>query len=378
MKILQVSTVVNTLNAFLIPYAKSFSQEGWIVDAASRDCTTVKSVIVNHNECFNIDFSRNPFNLFAIFRSFYQIRRILFSGRYDVVHVHTPVAAFLVRLASVGLRETKIFYTAHGFHYVVGNPKWKNMIFYCLEKLAGYRTNHLFVINNDDFKFANESKIVPSCDISLINGIGVNISQYRNDENARKYYRKQFGINEKTFVISHVAELNRNKNHRVVIDALSLFKKNNPNSDFRYFVIGDGYMRKTLEKMVKELSLEKEVHFLGHRNDVNSILSSSDLLTLSSIREGLPRCILEAMCCSLPVIASNIRGCRDLLGSGAGVLVEHSNVEQWSQAIQMVYSQPYIRKRMSDVGHELVNELYEESVVVRSVLDIYKRLNTKC
>ncbi|PSW32280.1 hypothetical protein CTM70_19485 [Photobacterium phosphoreum] len=191
MKILQVTTVATTLNAFLLPYAKAFKALGWQVDAAAESVNDFPGVIAAHDNVYNIDFCRNPLKAKRLLASVVQVRRLIKRNDYDVVHVHTPIAAFLTRLAAVGLTKTKVFYTAHGFHYINTNPKWKNALFYVAEKVAGYKTDHLFVINQDDYKFAVEKKILPENKITLIHGIGVDLTRYQMNEQARVDIRKQ-------------------------------------------------------------------------------------------------------------------------------------------------------------------------------------------
>lgn len=374
MKILQVATVATTLNSFLIPYAKKFREQGWQVDAAASGIFEYKKVLENHNNCFDINFCRNPFDFLKLLASLKQVRLLLQEQKYDVVHVHTPIAAFLTRLASIGIKNTNIFYTAHGFHYINTNPKWKNTLFYLTEKLAGYKTDHLFVINQDDYKFSVEKKISPKNKITLIHGIGVDLTRYKFDEEARIDIRKQLKLSNDCFMLLQIAELNNNKNHTIVLQALALFKQMYFDADIRYVVVGEGVLKENLQQQANVLGLSNIVQFLGRRDDIPSLLSASDALTLSSKREGLPRCMLEAMCVKKPIVASKIRGCTDLLSSGAGVLVEHNNVEQWAKAIEKLYLHPEQRNEMGNIGYQLINNYYQQKKVVDAVLVVYNRI----
>ncbi|MDW1964774.1 glycosyltransferase family 4 protein [Vibrio sp. 431] len=371
MKILQITTVAATLDAFLIPYAIAFKEQGWVVDAAAKDIFEYDKVVSEHNECFDVEFCRSIKNPMSIIKSFFQVRKLLKSKRYDVVHVHTPIAAFLTRLSSLGVSKTRVYYTAHGFHFINTNPLWKNFIFYLLEKVAGYKTNHLFVINHDDYKFALEKKIVPEKSISLVNGIGVDIDKYQFDDRGRDRVRGELKLSRDTFMFLHVAEINENKNHGVVIQALSKFKENASCQNFVYVIAGNGSLKNKIEQKVFDLGLEDHVIFLGHRKDIKEIMSASDALILSSRREGLPRCILEAMCAKRPIIASNIRGCTDLLSNGSGILVKHDEWKQWLNAIDSLYNNPKLCVEMGRLGFEFVESDYNQEQVINSVLKVY-------
>ncbi|PTB32419.1 glycosyltransferase family 4 protein [Photobacterium phosphoreum] len=374
MKILQVTTASMTLNAFLLPFAESFKKQGWQVDAAASDISKYDNVLNTHDRCFDIKFCRNPLKLKQLYQSLKHIRSLLKEQQYDVVHVHTPIAAFLTRLATLGIKNTKVFYTAHGFHYINTNPKWKNTLFYLAEKLAGYKTDHLFVINQDDYKFAVKKKILPENKITLIHGIGVDLTRYQIDEQARIEIRKQLQLSDSCFMLLQIAELNHNKNHTIVLQALALFKRMYSDADIRYVVVGEGALRENLQQQANVLGLSNIVKFLGQRDDIPSLLSACDALSLSSKREGLPRCILEAMCVKKPIVASKIRGCTDLLSSGAGVLVEYNNVEQWAKAIEQLYFHSKQRNDMGKIGYQLINDCYQQQKVVDAVLAVYKRI----
>lgn len=372
MKILQVATVAKTIDSFLLPFSKAFKAEGWHVDAAANNIFDFDNVVKNHDNCFEINFCRNPFKLIQLCKSLKQIRLLLIEQKYDVVHVHTPIAAFLTRTAIIGIKNTKIFYTAHGFHYINTNPKWKNVFFYLAEKLAGYKNEHLFVINKDDYDFSLKKRISPKESITFIKGIGVDLTQYQYNYRARESIISQLKLAESAFILLQVAELNSNKNHIVVLEALVLFKEKYPDANITYLIVGEGVLNKTLTQQVSYLNLSDWVLFLGQRNDIPDLLSACDVLTLSSKREGLPRCILEAMCINKPIIASNIRGCTDLLSTGAGILVDYDNPQDWLQAIEKIYLDPELRERMGRKGFQLIEQYYQQNKVVDAVLATYK------
>ncbi|PSW36896.1 glycosyltransferase family 1 protein, partial [Photobacterium phosphoreum] len=170
-----------------------------------------------------------------------------------------------------------------------------------------------------------------------------------------------------------IAEFNNNKNHIIVLQALSLFKQMYSDADIRYVVVGEGVFKETLQQQANTLGLSNIVQFLGRRSDVPNLLSACDALSLSSKREGLPRCMLEAMCVKKPIVASKIRGCTDLLSSGGGVLVEHNNVEQWAKAIEKLYTHPEQRNEMGNIGYQLINDYYQQQKVVDAVLAVYQQ-----
>ena len=114
---------------------------------------------------------------------------------------------------------------------------------------------------------------------------------------------------ENTLILLSVGELNKNKNHEAVLQALSKLKDKN----FIYLICGRGVLKEYLERKIQELHLENKAKLLGYRIDVIEILKTADLFIFPSKREGLPVSVIEAMACNLPLIASNVRGNRDLI-----------------------------------------------------------------
>lgn len=371
MKILQVTTVGTTINAFLLPFAKEFKNQGWQVDAAAEGVNDFPNIIATHDNVYNVEFCRNPLKIKQLLTSVVQIRRLIKRNGYDVVHVHTPIAAFLTRLATVGLIKTKIFYTAHGFHYINTNTKLKNFIFYLAEKITSFKTEHLFVINDDDYKFAIGKKIAIKDKVTKMYGIGVDESLYQFNADVRIKKRGQLNI-EHEFIILQIAELNHNKNQQQILHALAKLKKQQLGS-FKYILAGAGPELQRLELLTKQLNLTNDVQFLGFRNDVQDLISAADVLCLSSQREGLPRCIMEAMCAERPIIASNIRGCNDLLSSGCGILVQYNNTDAWVEGFKMLINNAELRTKMGRRGLQHIKQYYTENDVVNSVVKIYQR-----
>ncbi|HHW46981.1 MAG TPA: glycosyltransferase family 4 protein, partial [Clostridiales bacterium] len=166
---------------------------------------------------------------------------------------------------------------------------------------------------------------------------------------SRSKKRKELGLSVGTAVIITVGELNANKNHIQVLKALSKLTKTN----FHYLIVGNGESEQKLKKAVNELMLQDKVSFLGFRRDVPELLTASDVFILTSRREGLPKAVLEAMAIGLPIIATDVRGNRDLVKSGEnGYLVPVDDVETTSQVIKKLISSPELRNSMQEKNKE--------------------------
>ncbi len=136
MKILYVTTISGTINSFLVPHIKLLLELGHRVDAACNDADEVSRELLELGvKAYNVEFSRSPLRLKNL-AAYKRIKGLLEKERYDLVHVHTPVASFVTRLAARRMANIKIIYTAHGFHFYKGAPLLSGLIYRTLEKLA--------------------------------------------------------------------------------------------------------------------------------------------------------------------------------------------------------------------------------------------------
>lgn len=319
MRILYVTTISNTVNAFLIPHIRMLVDEGHQVDVAFKLDQRLKEDIYNMGcKVYDINFNRNPLKK-ENYKAYKKLKGLIKKEKYDIVHCHTPVASFCTRLACRKIKDTRVFYTAHGFHFYKGAPLKNWWLYYPIEKWLSRYTDTILTINNEDYERA---KTFYAKKVIHISGIGLDLEKFKVKVN-KKEKRKLLGIQEEDFLILSVGELNKNKNHQIVIKAI---KKLN-NLKIKYIICGVGPLKEYLEKLIKELELENQVQLLGYRKDIVELNKISDLFVFPSKREGLPVSVMEAMASGLPVIASNIRGNRDLINNEKGGYLFKTNSE---------------------------------------------------
>lgn len=360
-KVLFVATVESHLLNFHIPYMKLLQEKGYEVHVATKLGNRRQEFdeigVIKHN----VDFSRSPYSP-KVFKSLQQMEKLLKEIHFSLVHVHTPVAAFVTRLACQRTNTHPVLYTAHGFHFYKGAPLKNWLLYYNMEKLAARWTDGLITINEEDFEAAKKFRLRNNGQVFYVPGVGVDVEaiQQRAAAIDRSTKRRELGIDDKSTVIITVGELNTNKNHTQVLRALSELRKTN----LHYLIVGTGENELKLKKMVKQLSLQNNVSFLGFRKDIPELLSASDIFILTSRREGLPRAILEAMAVGLPIIATNVRGNRDLVKHGEnGYSVQLDDVQQTILAIEALSSSKSLRESMGEINREVVREYSLERVL---------------
>lgn len=253
---------------------------------------------------YNIPFNRSPLKVKNI-EAYQNLKTISKETLYDIVHTHTPVASAIARMV-FRKSNSRVIYTAHGFHFYKGAPLINWIIYYPIEWWLSKYTDVLITINKEDYKRAQKS--FKAKRIEYIPGVGINLDMFDSINNVREQKKKEIGIPVDDKLMLSVGELNENKNHEVVIKALSILDKPN----IHYVICGDGLLYSRLSRLIVEYGLVNQVHLLGFRHDVKEIYLISDLFIFPSKREGLPVAFLEALLSGLPVVGSNIRGNSDL------------------------------------------------------------------
>lgn len=340
-KLLIVTTVERTMNAFLWPFADHFRALGWTVDAMASGIAGDQECASHFDHLWEMEWSRRPTsrsNLAAVDR----VREIVDAQGYDLVHVHTPVAGFVTRFSLRKKRLTgrpKIVYTAHGFHCHPQGRKITNTAFSALEKLAGTWTDALVVINHEDERLARRLDLAANGRIYYMPGIGLDLTRYSReavDPCAVAAIRDALGLDAGASLFLLVAAFDPEKRHDDAVHALRALDDHSAHLAFA----GLGPRRDEIEGLVATLGLAGRVHFLGSRGDIPVLLAASSALLLPSAREGLPRSILEAMAMKTPVIGTYVRGTTELLGGGCGQLVEIGDVAGLSAAMDRVLRHP--------------------------------------
>ena len=285
--------------------------DGNIVDIATNETISKVPSFFKDIGCkiFQISTSRSPLNI-GNFRAVKQIRTI--AKDYDIIHCHTPIAGLITRLGCKKLRRQqrlKIIYTAHGFHFYKGAPKKSWLLYFPIEKICSKWTDVLITINNEDYEFAK--KTMKAKRIEYIHGVGIDFAKISSRIVDKKSIREMLDIPLDANLIISVGELNKNKNHQIVIKALSIVN----NSNIHYIIAGVGNEREKLKKLAQKMKVN--LHLLGHRDDIIDLYKSSDICAFPSIREGLGLAALEGMACGLPLVCSNNRGTREYAFDGA-------------------------------------------------------------
>lgn len=363
-KVLLTATVQSHICQFHKPLMKLLKENGYEVHVAARDNLAEKNGLAMEyaDKVFDIPFDRSPFSVRNI-KAYKELSKVLAQNEYEIIHTNTPMGGMVTRLAANKYRKkngTKVFYTAHGFHFYQGAPKKNWLIYYPIEKFSSRLTDKLITITEEDYKLACKKF---HCQVERIHGVGANSSKYYafSDEE-KKSTIEELGITEDTKVIVNVGELLPNKNQKTAILAMKKVVERYPTAIL--FIAGNGPELDNLTNLVKENGLENNVEFLGYTLRLNKYYNIADCLVACSFREGLPLNVIEAMLCSDAVVASNNRGHRELVEDGVnGFIVDATDIDGFTDKIikvldnPSVYAKPALEKAELFTDKNVVEEL---------------------
>ncbi len=393
-----------------VHYASNFRNPGYGNDNSRLAGTGIR--------CHQIDLERSPFRFHPALRAYRQLKALLEREHFELIHCHTPMGGAIGRLAaaavnrgyqkcaaqkekqekqsgkSAGKRrcgkttfcvkdenkrntegstskrqisQSRVIYTAHGFHFYRGAPLINWLLYYPAERWLARYTDVLITINGEDYKRARRFRLRNSGEqkerqIFRVNGVGIDLERFGgftkgcgaaagntadvpecSAERAAK--RQELGIGVSEFLLFSVGELTRGKNHRIIIRALAELLKNEKRKEDRflqnpcrpsrriiYAIAGEGKERRRLEHLIRRKSLEKDVKLLGYRSDIRELLLAADCFIFPSRREGMPVALMEAIASGVPCIAADIRGCRELLDRNQ--LVRKNRVQEYCRAME--------------------------------------------
>ena len=370
-KILLIATVDYHFEAFHLPIMQWFKEQGFVVHVAANGDLDIPFC----DQRFQVPFERLPFGV-ENRRAYQELKEIIDAGGYALIHCHTPVGGLLGRLAGRAARKrgTKVFYTAHGFHFWRGAPLLNWFLYYPVERFLSRFTDCLITITEEDYALAKRHRF-PAVRIEHVPGVGVDIERFAplpgEDQKAR---RLRLGYKEDELLLVYAAEFNKNKNQAMLIRALAETKE----PRFRLLLAGKGPLLESCRQLGERLGVADQVDFLGYRNDLADLLPLCDIAIASSRREGLPLNVMEAMACGLPVVASANRGHRELIVEGeTGYVVSDDDAKGISKILCALSSDQDLRDTMGRMGRLRVKERYTSVIAEEFTRKMY-HLKLEC
>jgi len=271
----------------------------------------------------HIPIARSPYLVGDNYQALEEVLELLKRWNICAIHCHTPVGGLVGRLAGkLSSQGPVVVYTAHGFHFYRGAPLYNRLAFYPVEHSLARFTDILVTINDEDYRAARKLPLKRGGQVCRLPGVGLDRRVFFPlSPQRRAALRQELGIAPTDFFLLSVGELNLNKNHQVVLEALSILKARGALGGIRYGICGEGFSRPRLEREIQERGLQRIVELYGYRRDVESFLGCADATVFPSRREGLGMAGLESLAMGVPVIAADNRGTREYMVFGKNGLI---------------------------------------------------------
>ena len=362
-KVLFTATVDSHIKHFHLPYLQWFQEQGYEVHVATNGKEEIPYCDVKHQ----ISFERSPIKINNV-KAIKSLRNIINHEKFDIIHCHTPMGGVVTRLAAMKAREkyhVKVIYTAHGFHFFKGAPFINWLMYYPIEKLLARVTDCLITINEEDYQLAK--KKFKAKQVELVHGVGVDRKKFvfEISEEEKIELRESLEIQKEDFVIIYPAELSKRKNQVMLLRAIATLRKQGY-ENIKVLLPGLDSMKGKYQKIAQELEIEKQVKFLGYRNDIPQLMKISDMAVSTAKQEGLPVNLIEATMVGLPVIATDCRGNRDIIENQPnGYIVVENDVEGMTLKIKEILEK-----------HTIVNGTFENKYELKQVQKEMEKIYT--
>lgn len=330
--------------------------------------------------------------------TFWKIYRLFLKEKPDIIHTHTAkagtvgrIAGFLYRWLTIKIligkpRAVRFVHTFHGhvFHSYYG--KAKTNVFLTVEKvLARLTTNKIVVLSGQQREEINERFKVGKANQFTIIPLGIDLNAFKDSHTRRQILRDEIGAKEDEILIGIVGRLTEVKNHSLFIRLAARVKELKPEGRFRFLVIGDGHLREKLEEEARNLNLSDTILFLGERSDPQNFYPALDIVALTSLNEGTPLTLIEAMANARPVISTSVGGVVDLLGKEIkqesfilcerGIRAPSGDVESLAHGLLYLIENETLRFETGKRAEAFILKNYSKERLLADIKKLYRELS---
>ena len=303
-----------------------------------------------------------------------RLRRVMRTGRYDIVHTHSSKAGILGRLAARWAGVPVIVHTAHGWGFNDEQPWYVYWLYVVLERVCAPFTGALVVVGAPNRDKGLKLGIGRPEQYRLIRS-GIEVQAFRDVRTTRDEARRRLGLPADAFVIGSVGRLEGQKAPLDLLAAFAPVAAEHPEAHLVY--VGEGSWRGELEAAIARAGLSGRVHLAGLRRDVPELLRAFDVFALASRWEGLPRVFPQAMAAGLPIVATRVDGAPDAVTPGEnGWLVDVGDTAAMAKVLRALADDPAMARRMGAAGRARVDEFSVERMV-DALAELYDTLSTR-
>jgi len=329
-----------------------------------KDALSINGLTIKKSRCLE-----RPINPLKDFFALIEIYKYIKEHNIDIVHTHSSKAGILGRLAARLARARFIIHTIHGWSFNDYQPALCRIFFIWLERFTARFTDKLIVVSNYDKQSGLRNRIGEEGRYQVIH-YGIDYTEFfKKDE----LIKEELGIGDNDLVVGMISCFKPQKSPQDFIKLAFLINQALPN--VKFILVGDGILRKCVQKMINRLNLHKSIILTGWRRDIHRILSAIDIFVLTSLWEGLPIVTLEAMLASMPIVATDTGGIRDVVIDGqTGFLVAPGDVRGLSEKLILLLKDKNLRSAMSENAKNNLGFQFTLSNMLKDNQDLYNNL----
>lgn len=371
--LLHLTTTDISLELLLGPQLEAFVDAGYEVHAAAAPGPFVEAVVARGVHFHPLKHSTRSMSIGSDLRAAREAYRLFRRLRPDVVHTHNPKPGIYGRIGARLARVPAVVNTVHGLYAQPTDPLARRLAVYGLERLAAGFSHAELVQNREDVATLRKLR-VPAGRVHHL-GNGIDLGRFRPDVDHRHAIRHEIGAAEDTVVVGTVGRLVAEKGYPELFDAWQQVIRAHPTA--KLVVVGPHEPEKAdaLPPALVERAADAGIVLLGHRDDVERIYPAMDLFVLASHREGYPRSAMEAAASGVALIATDIRGCREVVDHGSnGVLVPVRNTSALAANLIDLIDDESRRSAMGRAGLAKAAADFDQQAVIDTTLATYRRL----
>lgn len=307
-------------------------------------------------------------NLIKDIKALWKIYRIIKKEQPDIVHTHTAKAGTLGRVAAI-LAGVPI--KVHTFHGHVFDGYFNSLvvkIFIVIEKILARFTAKTIAVSNSVANDISARYNITVEDKLVVIPLGFELERFFEADKNKGKLRQELGLDKDVLLIGIVGRLVPVKNHKMFLDAIK-------NITAKIIIVGDGELRQELENYAEKLGIRDKVIFLGWRRDLENIYADLDVVCLTSLNEGTPVSLIEAMASGRPVVATDVGGAKDIVKDGInGRLVVSDDTDGFSAAVLDLLNNSNKRMIMGNNGREFARKNFNKKRLVEDTKNLYESL----
>jgi glycosyltransferase involved in cell wall biosynthesis len=305
------------------------------------------------------------YDLYALLR----LRSFFKREKIHVVHTHSSKAGILGRLAAAWAGVPVVIHTVHGWGFHEGQAPWVKAIYVGLERFCAKFTKTLIAVSEENKRYGLANGIGEERQYRVIHS-GIDPSQYKVSKDRGFLVRRKMGLEEQPTVLV-LSNFKKQKSPMTVVEVLEKLVAKVP--DVVLLWAGDGPGRRVVEEALTAKGLLPNARLLGWRTDVADLLAASDVLLLTSIYEGLPRVVLQAMAAEKPVVATAVSGTPEAVENDVnGFLREPGNAEGMAVDLACLLMDPELAKKMGKAGRKRIVGTFKSDEMLKEIEKIYE------